>query len=707
MKKPFRSVDAWKSALMTLPDGSFFELLRSVFGNIKTPFSKQKLLEDLVIFLSRDDIRKIAGLYIDEADAVLIAAVAFLGEPLPGELESFFAGDVNAAELQNHLLNLEERFIIYRFREDGPLRIALNPVLESVLLPFAGDNAVLFPSHSEEKSVSLPPAEAAALPGDCLIAGIVSFVLEEPCFLKPAAIRDQESRGIRKKILAEGNRIFPGMDTGLLVGGLYMLELLHTDGERLFPDRERLQDFGKLSSRERQEYWAAGIYCFENEEEPFGEPVSYLSRGRVRGIAGFFHNILGSVQAGVLYPLKTLRRRLFVLEREEAAVFPARQEIHFDRFLNALEKTGLVIKRGTSLFQLAADAAGRGPDGHGPQAVLAMDAPFSWIVYPGITFADALELAFFSVVRESGAALRFELTRDSAVRGFDRGISAEEMLGLSGRLSGNRINETLAWTLKEWEKRYGEVTLEEGIVLTLAEDRRYLAEAEPLRSLIGKILAPGVYLLTKGEETASRMPAPETETAAQALRKAGVDIIARHGAGTRPGRVTSKVFFPALENGETPLSPENPNGSRPENIARRTKEREEIMAGFRKSLEKQNLTREERAELSLRTERRLILCESQLDGASIRYEKLEARGLDYAGKSNIARQAIALKSLVEIKWSYKGDSMEVRGVPSAMEKSGGESILVLDSAEPPGELLHIPLGKISLLRRIKKSIFGE
>jgi len=56
--KSFRPVDHWKSAIMSLPEGNFFELLRSVFGNIKTPFSKHKLLEDLFAFLSKKKIEK-------------------------------------------------------------------------------------------------------------------------------------------------------------------------------------------------------------------------------------------------------------------------------------------------------------------------------------------------------------------------------------------------------------------------------------------------------------------------------------------------------------------------------------------------------------------------------------------------------------------------------------------------------------------------
>jgi hypothetical protein len=74
---------------------------------------------------------------------------------------------------------------------------------------------------------------------------------------------------------------------------------------------------------------------------------------------------------------------------------------------------------------------------------------------------------------------------------------------------------------------------------------------------------------------------------------------------------------------------------------------------------------------------------------------------------------------------------QVIGIPLALEKAGGESVLVVtplpsnpgeeeegdgsgksiripgDTIRIPGESIRIPLGKISLLRRIKKSIFGE
>jgi hypothetical protein len=128
---------------------------------------------------------------------------------------------------------------------------------------------------------------------------------------------------------------------------------------------------------------------------------------------------------------------------------------------------------------------------------------------------------------------------------------------------------------------------------------------------------------------------------------------------------------------------------------------------FRAALVPLSLSKGERDELSARIERRLILSESQLVGVSVRYEKLEARGLDYVGKTSIAKQAIASKLLIEIMWSNPdGEVNRVIGIPEALEKNGNETILVLNPI-PQGETIRLPLGKISLLRRIKQSIFGE
>ncbi len=77
--------------------------------------------------------------------------------------------------------------------------------------------------------------------------------------------------------------------------------------------------------------------------------------------------------------------------------------------------------------------------------------------------------------------------------------------------------------------------------------------------------------------------------------------------------------------------------------------------------------------------------------------------MDYTGKTMIAKQAIARRMPVEASWPGRQKQESVIGIPKALEKKDDESVLVMESAD--GNTVHLPLGKISLLRRIKKSIF--
>jgi hypothetical protein len=707
MKARFRSPEDWKSALMTLPDSSYFDLLRSVFGNIKTPFNKQRLLEDLTAFLSRRDIQTVLGAYIGPEDHRIIAAVAALEEPAPGELESFFSGELTFAEVHSRIINLEERLILYRIKVEGVYRLALNPILAPALAPFAEDLSPLFPSEEAGEPPEGPSPQPPAALDTPRLAALTAFVLERPDFFKARG-------GIRKKVLDEGRLLFPGMEPELALGALTAAGLFQYQGEGIFPHEGRFRAFAGLCPGERQEYTAAGLFLYLRGAEP-----GYFHRTRLQSARVFIHRFLAALEPGRLYPGITLKRigdfsgpgpqdqgkpgdpswggAGKAAEPEAAgprSAGPWSAGSGLDLALQtALEKTGLLERRGAGRW---IRGAARCDEAAGDRPVIAPDTAFSWILYPEIPLADALKLAYFSSVRETGIAVRFEIQRESAVRGFDRNINADAMIELLERLSGKQADTNLVWQLRDWESRYSGAALYQGVVLTLSEDRRYLAEAQPMASLVTQTLAPGVYLLSAGD------PAE----AAEALQKAGLDIVARRDrSAADQGGAPERSPYPSPAAAGPPSPAPGPAAAAhacregPETAAEAYQER------FRGALKKLQISKAARDELAARIERRLILDESQLTGASIRDEKLEARGLDYVGKNTVARQALASKSLVEVLWPGTGETPNrAMGIPQALEKRDGETVLVLKPM-PQGEEFSLPLGRISLLRRIKQSIF--
>ena len=747
--KPFRPVDHWKSAIMSLPEGNFFELLRSVFGNIKTPFSKHKLLEDLFAFLSKKENRKTIAAFIGEQDHKVIAATALLNEPETSDLEKFFAGEMTEAELQAVIINLEERLILYRFRDEKNMRLALNPVLDEVLIPYIKDTRPLFPSfpsgsrfpkEDNAKTEATPQQNGPSsyISDPRIMAALFTFIIEEEELFKaetgtePKGTKSSGTRfqaaltpELRKKVLDGVRQFFPELDFELAVNNLIQLGLFTRTDRFLIPNREKIAEYSELSDSERQEYWAAGLFiCFKDSDKSTHNGNSAwdnysfsFSWSRLRSITSSIHRFRSLLDPDRLYPELTLKRLWELLEERSGGLLN-----QWPSFLAVMEKTGLleaekIAGKEETFWLLPTEKTKEHSSG---EPVIAMDTAFSFILYPEISFADGLALSAFCSIKEcavkeaTGTLISFELTSKSAVRGFDQGIDAKAMMELLNRLSENRLDPNLDWTLKEWEKRYTGVSLHQGIVLTLTEDNRYLAKAGPVSHLIEKTLAPGVYLLSTEERS----------TVVRALRKAGIDIVAQPPEGTESfGLRRSGSFrntFPRLyssEASEYGLAYSFPGGDKETALpstntgAKTSDEGASIKEKFRGVLDKMKITKQERDEILARIERGLVLNEAQLESTSVRYEKLEARGLDYTGKTAIAKQAIETGSLLEITWPGRdGEPNRTVGIPQALEKKEGDSVLVLKASgnsENAARVLKIPLGKISLLRRIKQSIFGE
>ncbi|MDR1445901.1 MAG: hypothetical protein LBI90_03275 [Treponema sp.] len=693
----FKSIEDWKSALLTLHEGAFFELMRSVFGKIETPFNKQRLAEDLAAFLSRPDIQETIGAYIGEEEALLIAAVGLLDFPRPEDLDSFFDGDFSFSRLQDLILNMEERFIFYRFRDEGISRLALNPVLEKLLGPWVENYGILFPAGQPDAETVQEDLPLLAAPG--VLAGFIAYIREDPHFFKTEG-------EFRKLVLERLSRIFPGFSVESLYMTVFLLGLLRRAGGDLYPDEKRLSAFALLEETDRKLYLAAAASLGKNLKADGSFEPEYLYRSRIRSLALFLDRFLSTLEEGRFYPLKTLKRKWFICEKEAE---DRRELPGLDSILESLLAAGFLSSQ-ESGFRFYRNRIEK----HDER--IAFDSPLSFVLYPGVSIADALKLASFCNIAESGPVSRFKLDRESALRGFNRGMEAEAMIELLGRLSGNRLDESLIWNLKDWERRSAEVSLYQGVVLRLSGERQYLVETGLLSSFVAKTLAPGIYLLREDLEGRAGI-----QTAAEALAKAGVDLVAAPEIQTAEQQDLPREIFPSLENRIQKTG--EPSRGEAVHTVPLLQDGEKIKEKYRYSLEYKKFPEEQREELLKRIERKLIIDESQLSKAHFSPEKTEARGLDYAGKANILKQAIASGSLVEVTWPHPEFGIsKTLGFPETLEKSGSDSVLVLKphgrngsggeqggetSGTARAESLRIPIAKISLLRRIKKSIYSD
>ena len=129
-----QNVLLWRNALTKLPDNHFFELMRIYLGEIKTPYNKQNLIENLGAFLHKPEIQQRIVSLLSVEDIQIINAIHYLTAPSQNVLSRFFAKTLSFAELYEALMNLEERLIIFRYtHDDGSVLFKINPILEQVL----------------------------------------------------------------------------------------------------------------------------------------------------------------------------------------------------------------------------------------------------------------------------------------------------------------------------------------------------------------------------------------------------------------------------------------------------------------------------------------------------------------------------------------------------------------------------------------------
>ncbi|WP_252723531.1 hypothetical protein [Treponema pedis] len=134
----------WRESMVKLPDANFFDLIQLYLGKIKTPFNKQKLVEQLSAFLRKTSVQELIIKTIDASDILILTAIAELYGVTESCLADLFETKFTYPELHEKLLNAEERLLIYRnIKEISAERIytiaewdyKINPVLKEILNP--------------------------------------------------------------------------------------------------------------------------------------------------------------------------------------------------------------------------------------------------------------------------------------------------------------------------------------------------------------------------------------------------------------------------------------------------------------------------------------------------------------------------------------------------------------------------------------------
>lgn len=669
----------FKSALLTLADDAFFGLVRNYLGPVKTPFNKHDLIDRLIAFLRNEEIQERIIELVDNDDAELLTAISVLGEPDFDEIHLFFAGERSYLDLHQRLLNLEDRLLVYRAGE----HLRINPVLARLLDERVIQPDLLFASRS------LLPGESAGAPWltDTLLVSFCAYLHEEPDVFRADG-------SLRKRALSDLNDRLPVLTepTGLtgsrpriaaLVDTLTAAGAVVNDGglHPVLEVWERLSEFPPLH---RTVALVAAAAC--------GGPVS--DGPLLDAIVG----VLTCLPCDRAVDALSIERLLLIAVPELGAETCR-------RLREQLTAVGMLVLIDDTHLAAAESQAAAAPQSAKP---LIVQPNFDITMPEEFRFSDGLLIARMARLIRHDRYPHFELTKDRFAAALRSGLEVEEAITRLNALANDRVPQNVVVTMRSWAGEHESVRLFKGVVLTVEKSRRHAVEhSEPVRTLIRRELAPGVYFVDEHDVDALQA----------ALAEAGIELVPeivpqprllanaprQEVSPSDPDRIRAfgRLFHPTSSPSTTQTRTRRPGPAGRCRPASDPGWRQEIDA----RLKNPSLSEEQRQELSGRVRQKLILSPDQVDPGALKSEKTEARGLDYVGKVRIIEQAIRTgMSLLEIIQRMEDGTPRRRLVePLDLEKKGNELLLVGEEL-PERTRIELFVRKLGLVRRLRSGL---
>jgi hypothetical protein len=700
MKAPsdrVQKIIKWREVITALPDQLFFDLVRMHLGEIKTPYSKQKLIEDLGIFLQKPEHKETILALLSPFDEAILAAVLHIPSCTGGTLTAFFA-DVPFGILNDAILNLEERLLLYRYNNNETKKtlLAITPYFEDQLkerLPFS----LLFSSPDSSVQAGLPDGQGKGeTASPAFLAAMLSFVTIDGDVCKTDGVLKKRTQARLQEIFpaALDPEAAPALEHGVeeFCAAAKRLGLFKDTNSGFVPDFNGWLSFANLEAEERGAYLAAAsvsgrasIYEIRRTADLLYRCVQLIPEGGISP-ALFF-------RAGFLE--QTLEASDSAGDRFNSLIYrnnePQQPDNEFlKKLVTAAIAFGLILRTetgGAVLYKRQPPA----PETEEKKTAVKIDSVFSITVFPDLPFKELIYLTRFLDIKKYDVVLQFEINKNSALRGFAFGLRPEDICARLEKHSEFPLPQNFAVSIDDWFKIYSSAFLYKGYILQVDPDQASKVERLPaVSSRIVRTLTPGIYLMNFFSD----------EEAAGVLERSGLKQGSELITSAKPA---ASVSFPGVRSKPHVeiLPPESGSGAegREEEAAR-------IIAGHLETLEQlaasSEMTKEQYDSLKNRIERKIVVDPVQLKAESVRQEKAEATGMDFLGKLHIIEQAAAMKAMIEIEDQGK----KITGIPVNIEKLSGNAIVTL-KVDTTGQDQRFSVGKLQSVKKLRTSIFKE
>lgn len=685
-------IGRWQDAITALPDKQFFNTIRLYLGEIKTPYNKQRLVEQLASFIRNEDNTNSIITLLDEFDIKVLTAISLIPKVTNTVLVDFFSGNYNYSELYAEIANLKERLIIFSEKEEYTNKeyLFINPLLIDKLSAYFDSNLILPETsvmfYSMDDSFTLTPN---------FLAGFISY-------LKIHGVSCKSDGIIKKNDQTRLSQIFPGKDNciQLLMNAFINLSLVRENKKAYFADNNRLTVFADLPFYHQLALLcAASVSRFSREglkkesqlllDSLKSIPQTGYSRQTILRLAF----LVGTYsEDGSAFAKKTRFSQMLEAARGSTQIDPQQNANLLDRMIDAAIEFGLLQKigkdeNGTEIFKSAEIIENSDQTF---TKVLNIDSTFTVSIMPGLSLKKLLPLISFLMIKKCEVVTEFEITKQAVSASFDEGWTPENIFNEIETFSNYKVPENLKINISEWYNSYSSAILYHGYVLKVTESNINFAENNPnIKKYIKEKLAPGIYLLD----------IPETEEISQFIDESGLDFL---GKIKTPSPASEYSGFPLLRDGHSlKLHTENDDSSAQEKIS--ITNADKLLKELRNCLETSDFNKNQKESLEYRIKNRLILSQKQLSTTVVRTEILEADGMDFTGKVHLIDAAIKEEDMMELELpnaNGDGSFFTLIGKPLFVSKQTGEAIMRFQ-VEPSHEIETILVSRITHLRRLR------
>jgi len=714
----------WRESMATMDEVMFFDIMRMYLGEIKTPYNKQKLIEDLSSFLRKKENRETLVSLLGSGDLKILTIVKTVRDCTVSKILSFMEtksqGKRFPNDLNEHITNLQERLILFSFadKDSGAMELRINPLLEDELDPLLQTD-ILF-SDSEK---AVPQAEKPNSPVQKGERESASSLFKAPCTLSPQFLASfcsfaishpdlcKNDGSLKKHGLTEMQEVFEGLGKSCLeklTAAFMNLSIFCALEKGISVDLDRLENFAAMEEKAQYLYLVtASVAHFPRKTMQMNAQIFFctlyaipstgctlvqltqlflLEKEKVSGeTSSRFGRILSSAASGSAATSPSLAsggESSLLAELTDGNLVKALAEAALEFSILCVcgkDLEGNPLYKRSSFFDEEKNANAANTK------VLSIDSAFSVTLLPGLNLHELLPFVHFMQIKHYDTAAVFEINRACAIRAFDAGFTPEKISLLLEKYSSYKIQQNIQISLEEWFSSYKSASLYKGYVLKVKEENAQFIKNNPLLSpYIMEELSAGVFFLSFADDAKAQ----------SIIAKSGLDFIGNMKLAPSQNRTLS--FLP-LDEPEKKI--ESKEKKAPVHKVDKDKQKA-ILDELKSELDGMNLPLDQKEGLLDRINRRIVLNKSQLVGESVRFEKVEAGGMDYTGKIHVIESAIQNGGILEVELDG-GQSLAGKPLDLNKKNPGAEpGAQLLMELSASGEKICIP---VSSAVRIKKT----